>query len=245
MTPDFTFATEQYQGPLEALLNLIEARKMSVSDISLVEVCDAYLSYIEQLPEMPMSETAQFVLVASTLLLIKSRSLLPTLEITEDESASIVELESRLQLYAATRAAAKLLRAHWGLHPYLLSTRAPMRPVAFAPGGNGEATPATLFTAIQRVLQAIPTPEKMIQATVAPILALEDVILRVRNRLTSALRTRFSDLTRGAADKHEVIVYFLAVLELVRGGSASVSQEKIFSDITIEVEALTNVPKYI
>ncbi|MDB5188142.1 MAG: scpA [Candidatus Kaiserbacteria bacterium] len=245
MTSDFSIATESYQGPLETLLNLIEVRKMSVSDISLVEVCDAYLSYVEQLPALPMGETAQFVLIASTLLLIKSRSLLPTLEITEDENASIQDLESRLKLYAATREASKVLRARWGKAPFLLAQRPPARPVVFAPGVEGEATPSRLSTMLQALLHSIPVPEKLMQATVAPVLALEDVILHVRNRLSMALKTRFSDLTRGAGDKHEVIVYFLAVLELVRGGSASATQDKLFSDITIEMEGLITTPKYL
>ena len=241
MTTDFVIAANAFQGPLESLLNLIEARKMSISDISLSQVCDSYLVYIEKLPSMPMGETAQFVLVASTLLLIKSRTLLPTLEITEDEGASIAELENRLRLYAVTRAAAKGLRMLWEKAPYLLAVRAPVSPVVFAPG---EVSPSVLLVAIRKLLNSMPSTEKMIQASVAPILALEDVIIHVRARLTSALRARFSDLTRNAVDKHEVIVYFLAILELVRGGSHSVSQDKLFSDITIEVEALTSAPKY-
>jgi chromatin segregation and condensation protein Rec8/ScpA/Scc1 (kleisin family) len=179
MTSDFSIATESYQGPLETLLNLIEVRKMSVSDVSLVQVCDAYLAYVEQLPALPMGETAQFVLVASTLLLIKSRSLLPTLEITEDETASIQDLESRLKLYAATREVSKLLRARWGKAPYLLAQRPPARPVVFAPGAEGEATPHRLADVLKKLIHSIPIPEKLMQASVAPVLALEDVIVQL------------------------------------------------------------------
>jgi len=79
MEPSFTVQAASFVGPLETLLNLIEDRKLSVSEVSLAEVTDAYLAYVEKLPELPLGETAQFILVASTLLLIKSRTLLPSL----------------------------------------------------------------------------------------------------------------------------------------------------------------------
>src|SRR3954470_12035381 len=129
----FSIATEKFQGPLEALFNLIEERKLSVSEVSLSDVCDAYLAYIEQLPEMPLAETSQFILVASTLLLIKSRTLLPTLELSEDENESVHELERRLARYAVYRKAAKLLRREWGAHPMLFARRAPQRESVFSP----------------------------------------------------------------------------------------------------------------
>src|SRR5436190_2091951 len=113
----FTLATTSFQGPLEALLNLIEDRKMPISEVSLSEVTDAYLSYVEKLPELPLAETSQFILVASTLLLIKSRTLLPLMDLTEEERGSVEELERRLARYAIYRKAAKLLRKEWGRAP--------------------------------------------------------------------------------------------------------------------------------
>ena len=82
----------------------------------------------------------------------------------------------------------------------------------------------------------------MMQAAVAPVLALEDVIVRLKERLANAFKARFSELTK-SKDRHEVIVYFLAMLELVRAGSASVTQERLFEDITIENDSLA-APRY-
>ena len=239
---DFAITTEGYRGPLEPLLRLIEERKMLISDISLAEVCDAYLAYVERLPAMPMSETAQFVVIASTLLLIKSRSLLPEMDITEEETQSIVELERRLAAYAQVRTATKLLRTRWLDESFRYMRRAPSKPEVFAPGA---LTLALILESLKHALSAIPIPDILTEHTVAPILALEDVIKDVRTRITSVLRTRFSDLTRHSKNRHEVIVYFLAVLELVRSGSASVTQEALFSDITIEAENRLGVPRYI
>jgi len=235
----FSLQTETYSGPLEALLNLIEERKLSISEVSLSEVTDAYLAYVEKLPELPLGETAQFILVASTLLLIKSRTLLPMLSLSDDERESVEELERRLARYALVRKAAKLLRKEWGRAPLLLAKRAPARPAIFTPA---ESSVPTLYGAISRLLSLLPKPEEMMRASVAPVLALEDVIRSLKQRLTGALRAQFSELTKSQS-KHAVIVYFLATLELVRSGSISVTQERLFSDMTLEAET-GGVPRY-
>ena len=239
MNERFTLETENYQGPLEALLDMIEARKMSITDISLADVTDSYLAYVEKLPSLPLGETSQFILVASTLLLIKSRSLLPTMDLTEDERESVDELERRLARLRIIRDCAKTLRRSWGTAPYRFPARAPARTAFFSPA---EAAISTIHAAAQKLLQILPKPEALIQASVAPVLALEDVISGLKKRLTSAFRARFSELTK-SGDRHEVIVYFLAMLELVRSGSASVTQEKLFEDITIEIDQV-GAPKY-
>lgn len=239
MTERFIVATQNFTGPLETLFNLIEERRLSVSDVSLAEVTDAYLSYVEKLPSLPLAETAQFVLVASTLLLIKSRMLLPSLELSEDERESVEELERRLARYAIIRASAKLLRRAWGSAPLVLPKRAPMPDPIFAPG---KISTDPILQAMMRMINVLPNVLKSAKALVAPVLALEEVIVRLEKRLVGAVRARFSELTK-SSDRHEVIVYFLAMLELVRSGSISATQERIFSDITLETESFV-APKY-
>src|SRR3989344_2983861 len=97
MSDNFTIKAACCEGPLDALLDMIEGRKLSITEVSLAEVCDAYLAHIEKLPSLPLGETAQFILAASTLLLIKSRALLPTMTLSEDERESAEELGRRLQ----------------------------------------------------------------------------------------------------------------------------------------------------
>src|SRR3990167_6566084 len=134
MTTKFVVSTQNFTGPLEALLNLIEERRLPISDISLANVTDTYLAYVEKLPSLPLGETAQFVLVASTLLLIKSRTLLPSLSLTEEERESVEELERRLARYALVRKAARGLRKEWGSQPLVFAKRAPLRTPVFSPG---------------------------------------------------------------------------------------------------------------
>jgi len=237
----FSFSTPIFEGPLETLLNLIELRKMSVSEISLAEVCDAYLAYVEQLPELPLGETAQFILVASTLLLIKSRTLLPSLELSTEERESVEELERRLARYAIIRNAAKYLRKEWGRRPLVLPHRAPVQPSVFAPA---ETSLGHLHEAALRIVRTIPKPDVLAHAAIAPVLALEEVIKALHARLSASLRTRWSEVTKNTSSKGELIVHFLAILELVRNGSASVTQDRLFSDISIELEQLSGAPRY-
>lgn len=236
----FSLETEAFRGPLEALLDLIEARKLSISEVTLADVTDAYLAYVEKLPELPLGETAQFILVASTLLLIKSRSLLPTLTLSEEERESVEELERRLARYAIVRKAARGLRKQWGTAPYRFVKRAPLRPPVFNPA---EASVPAALSMLSRLISLLPKAEALAEAAVAPVLALEDVIMHLKKRITGAFKARFSELTK-EKDRHEVVVYFLAMLELVRHGNASVTQEKLFGDIMIESEDVSGTPRY-
>ncbi|MDO8430453.1 MAG: segregation/condensation protein A, partial [Candidatus Taylorbacteria bacterium] len=98
--PDaFKIKTPDFEGPLDLLLNLVEKRKLFINDISLSQVTDDFIAYIQSFPAMPIADSAQFILIASTLLLIKSKSLLPSLTLTEEEEEGIHDLETRLKIY--------------------------------------------------------------------------------------------------------------------------------------------------
>jgi segregation and condensation protein A len=239
MIDSFVLQTEQFEGPLEVLLNLIEERKLSISEVNLANVCDAYLAHIERLPGMPLGETSQFILIASTLLLIKSRSLLPLLSLSEEERESVDELERRLARLALIKKASRLVKNQWGVRPLALSQSVPQRPVIFSPR---EASVTTIRSAALTILRTLPVAANLAEASVAPIRALEDVIVEVRNRLKRAIRASFRELSR-SANREERIIYFLAMLELVRSGGASVTQERLFADITIEWEE-AGIPQF-
>lgn len=241
----FSLATEVFSGPLDALLTLIEERKLSISQVTLAEICDAYFAYVEKLEKLPLGETAQFVLIASTLLLIKSRTLLPTLELSGEEEQSIEELERRLARYATVRKASKLLQKQWGIVPLLFPRRAPLPEHTHGTRARfnpGETTIARVHAALMRLVHTFPATDKFAEATVAPIVSLEETLTRLKRRLGETLRARWSELTKSAS-KHETIVHFLAILELIRHGSVSATQEKLFSDILLETESV-GVPRY-
>ena len=81
----FKVKTSSFEGPLDLLLDLIEKRKLFINDVSLAKVTDDFIAHIKQFDDLPMAESAHFILIASTLLLIKSKSLLQELNLTEEE----------------------------------------------------------------------------------------------------------------------------------------------------------------
>ena len=95
----YQISLDKFSGPLDMLLNLVEERKLSINEISLADVAEQYISYLKTLEEISKEELAAFLVIASTLMLIKSRSLIPNLDITEEEATDIKELEMRLKTY--------------------------------------------------------------------------------------------------------------------------------------------------
>ncbi len=95
MGEEYLVKTHIFEGPLDTLLSLIEKRKLFINDISLAQVADDYIAYIKSLNEFPIADSSHFILIASTLVLIKSKSLLPDLNLTTEEQESIDDLEDR------------------------------------------------------------------------------------------------------------------------------------------------------
>ena len=95
----FKIKTENFEGPLDLLLSLIEKRKMLINDISLAKVADDFIAHLQNKEQFPIKDTSDFLVIASTLLLIKSKSLLPTLNLTEEEKTDMHDLELKLKIY--------------------------------------------------------------------------------------------------------------------------------------------------
>ncbi len=106
---EFTVKLDRYEGPYTKLLELIEQRKLSITEISLVSVADDYIAYIKTLEQKNLVDISQFIVVASTLILMKAKSLLPDVVYTEEEEKQVHDLEKKLELYAMlTRACSKI-----------------------------------------------------------------------------------------------------------------------------------------
>jgi segregation and condensation protein A len=242
---NFLIKTPVYEGPLDILLELIEKRKLLINDISLASVTDEYIARVNALPELPVGETAEFVALAATLLLIKSRSLLPTLTITEEESRDIKELEYRLALYQLIKEAARGLSAQLGA-PYLFEGEAPEPAPLYMP--DASVTPESLRAAAQSLMQGFPQALSLPKVQVRKILTLEQMIESMSARISGAFRTSFREFSglgraQGAEARHGVIVSFLALLELVKQGILRARQDEDFGDITMESDSVST-PTY-
>lgn len=229
--------TGVYEGPLDLLLELIEKRKLLVNDIALAQVADDFIAYVNTHPELPVGEVAEFISLASTLLLIKSRSLLPNLAISDEESRDIKQLEYRLAVYQIIKEAAKGISRMQG--PMLYEGAAPQFEPMFLP--DEAITLHSLRQAAQVLIDGFPSTLALPQVEVKKIRSLEDTIVDMAGRISSAFRMSFKEFTKG--EKQSVIVGFLALLELVKQGIIKATQDERGGDIVMEQDAVST-PKY-
>jgi segregation and condensation protein A len=243
METDFKIKTEHFEGPLDLLLTLIEKRKLFINDISLSRVADDFIAYINSMQQFPIAESAQFILIASTLLLIKSKSLLPTLNLTEEEESSIEDLEERLKLYKHIRDLSVHVKDRFGKNIIFERNVSKNIEPIFSP--DESMTIPGLVASIHDVLKNLPKKEHIPKAIVRKVVSLEEMITSLTDRIKSNLRMSFKEFAHkeGKAEKVHVIVSFLAMLELVKQGIINVNQEKDFDDIQIETQEI-GVPRY-
>lgn len=243
----FTVRQGEFEGPLDLLLDLIEKRKLFVSDVAISKVVDDYLSYVSSLEDRDIAADAHFVLVASTLLLIKSKSLLPGIKLTEDETSDVEELEQRLRVLSAYKDAATELAKRYDATPMFEPRYVPQAVQVFAP--HPSITVERLLAELGVVLARVPAAkERLPEVTVAKAVSIEEMIDRLSKRVSEHVSTSFRQFTgmkrvMTRQERVDVIVGFLAMLELVRHGALVVRQHAAFDDIEMETQSV-DVPRY-
>lgn len=239
-----------FEGPLDLLLHLIETQALDISAISLVAVTDQYLQTLAQLEEIEPGALADFLIVASRLLYIKSHHLLPQprppSEDDEDEASGDALVRQLLE-YRRFKEVAGVLRQREqvGLRVYV---RAAPRPDAPKRLELDNLDVGRLQAALRKMLQRMPVDPPMPRVKAYTITVAEQ-IENVRSRLRREVAARrgsspaqvfFGDLLSSSATRLEVIVTFLAVLELFKLGEIEVYQDGTFADICLlpaELEA--------
>lgn len=266
MPEDFKVRVGEVEGPLELILDMIEKRKLHISDISLSQVADEFIEHVKSFEDFPMadsapsptlvgpgdqknivSDLADFILVASTLLLIKSKSLLPNLPLTQEEEGSIEDLENRLKSYKKYKELSLSLGQMFGSFLYFPNER--KQPAAiFYP--TRDISLGSLKGALLEALRNMPqAAAELPKVTVDKTVSLEEMVDRLTQRVKASLKMSFKEFSSsgsqesGRQERVNVIVSFLAMLELVKQGAIRASQEKHFADIEIESEE-AGVPAY-
>ncbi len=237
----FSIKTATFEGPLELLLDLVEKRKFLINDISLASVTDEYMAEVRLMQELSLPNTAQFISLAATLLLIKSKSLLPVLKLTEDEEGDIGDLEIRLRRYQMYRDIARNLEEIFGKQ--VTHERQYLQPSKALFVTDNFTTRTSLETAIGDVLLGLPKKEIKPKVQVRKVISLEEMIDKLHKRIEEHIKLSFKDLLEDNTERGHVIVGFLAVLESVKQGSILVAQAKRFEDIHIEKHTV-DAPKY-
>jgi segregation and condensation protein A len=235
----FSVKLEQFEGPLHLLLELIESEKLDISQLSLANVTDAYVRHLQEHPDIPPEELADFLVVASKLLFIKSKLLLPFLYPAAEEEAG--DLEGQLKIYKEYLDASKIIEKMIGKRRFLfVHEKLPKIEIGFAPPeGFGADRMAEMFRAvIARIEPVVKVPKAIIEKAVS----INEKIKHLQSMLAKAEKLSFKSILMSAESRTEIIVSFLALLELVKQRSVGVDQGKLFDDITItRVETLPAV----
>ena len=238
---NFRIQTEVYQGPFEVLLDLIEARKLLVNDLTLASITEDFIQHVRVQTEFPIEETANFIQIAATLLLIKSKSLIPDLALSEEENTDVEDLKRRLAAYEKVREASRCLARIFGKTMMLPAGERSPEP-SFAPSRDLSAQ--ALSEALAQVLAAREEVEELPEARVKPLITIEEMMDRLAKRVQSALTLSFNEFSKGTNERVEIIVSFLALLELVKQGAVAAEQYDTYGDIRISHTASTVIPRY-
>ena len=233
-TSGYSVQTAVYEGPLDLLLDLIEHAELDITTVSLAAVTEQYLEYLHQLEEVHADEISAFLVIAAKLVQIKSEALLPRPPSREpgeeDVGAALVE---QLRLYKRFKEISKLLkeREAQNLRTYL--RLAPLPKIE----GKLDLSNITIADLIEAAREVYAKEgEKQALGTVisAPKVTIREKIELIAKRLGTAEHARFQELLGEEPTRIEIVVTFLALLELVKRYRVSAKQVGLFADIEIE-----------
>ncbi len=230
----YTVRLPDYEGPLDLLLHLIEREELDITRLSLAQVTDQYMQYLNSMQRADAAQIAEFLVVAAKLLLIKSNLLLPQEPVAGEEPSEDVgeELTRQLLEYRRYKQVALELKA-WegkGLRAY---ARIAPRPKVVPQLDLSNVSLDDLSTLLEVVLAA--QRRALVGDVVAPlVIRVSDKLDDLQQRLARGERVRFRQWLAAATSRIEIIVSFLAVLELIKQRKVIVSQPELFGDILIE-----------
>lgn len=229
----YHFHLEKFEGPLDLLLTLIEKEKLDITEVSLAQVTDQYLAYIQSEASISLQNLAAFLAIATRLILIKSRALLPVLEFSDEEEEAIEDLEYRLKAYRLFREASQTLGQLFSRAKGAVARESflGMKSVFYPPQ---DITKEKLREHFVHVLGDIPVFEILPEEAIALVVTLEEKIHALRQTLSERVESSFAEIISSTEDRVEVIVSFLAMLELIKQRFIHVRQEHFFSDIHIK-----------
>lgn len=221
---------EVFEGPLDLLLHLIEEQKVDIYDIPIAKIAEAYLRYLAETPELDLESAGEFLLMAATLVHIKSRMLLPREEVAEEGETSEdprAQLVERLLEYKRYKEAA-----------LALGEREAAQQLVF--GRSGDLGPPSSPLGLRLVDLLVAFQEVLKRAEAEPPLVVEREEVDIGERMALLLERLkeespipFSSLFEKGSRRLEVIVTFLALLELLRQGLIRCRQSVPFGEIVI------------
>jgi len=231
--------TEKFQGPISVLYEMIESRKLSVSEFSLVTITEDFIAYVRNLESIDNEEMTHFISIASILILLKSKSLIPELELSETEDRDIQILSNQIEAYAILKNRVGIIKDIWGANIFLNgSVRHKDSGAIFVPSQSMDLNFFHSYLKA-RLEEIAPKAEDKKEVKVHKTLKIEDALSHVRSIIKRIKSLSFKNLNDNGDErlrdknKRNIVILFLAVLELVKIGEIDVSQEENFSDIIV------------
>lgn len=229
---------EVFEGPLDLLLHLIKKNEVSIADIPIAMITEQYLATLELMQDLSLDVAGEFLVMAATLIHIKSRMLLPASEEAEDDEEGTdprAELVRRLLEYQRFKdAAAQLEQREVLTRDVFVRRGAPTEEIPLP--GFREVSVFELLTALRRVLERVPK-DGVHEVTLEKITVREKMTL-VLDSLRAQGRVLFEALFSEAKTRMEIVVTFLAMLELVKVRAIRIVQEEPGGPIVIEAAVL-------
>ena len=235
-TGGYTVNTPVFEGPLDLLLQLIERAELDITSIALATVTDQYLIYTRALQENARAdEISAFLVIAAKLIQIKSEALLPRPPVREagEEEDPGEALARQLRIYKRFKEIANLLEQHEarGLHTYL---RLATPPKVEGRLDLSDVSLADLVDAAENILAGDKEKQALGSVISAPKVTIREKIAFIADRLGQDKNSDFKTLVGAATSRLEIVVTFLALLELVKRYRVSAHQDLLFGDISIE-----------
>ncbi len=229
----YTVTLPVFTGPLDLLLRLIKREELDITAVALAQVTGQFLDYLRALQPDDMQAVADFLSIAARLILIKSEALLPRPpERESDEEDPGEELARQLRIYKRFQQAARALSQRDGLRTYLrLSV-----PKVVAPRFDlSDVTVDHLRHAMMQLLSSLPADAPDVSSVVErPHVTIRQQIRLVHQVLRTERRASFFAILKTATTRTEILITFLAILELVKRGMLVARQQHLFGDIVLE-----------
>ncbi len=226
----YEVSTEEYSGPLQLLLELIEKEELPITDVSLSQVTDDYVKYIEK-NNVPPEELADFLVIATKLLLIKSRTILPTQEELQEEATN---LAAQLRLYKYFVEAAEHLETQFesSTGSFAREKATVLERDSFSPPEGIVAD--MLREAFQKLLKHLEPFFHLQQTAIERVVSVQERMKEIRASILNRSRLTFKNIVGSGKSKVEVVISFLALLELVKQKVVHVVQSETFNDIEVK-----------
>ncbi|MDO8499794.1 MAG: segregation/condensation protein A [bacterium] len=222
---------EKFEGPLDLLLQLIEQEKMSITEIALSKITEQFLEYLDKMGDDRSDNLADFLVIATRLVYLKSKNLLPyLLPPDEDDGPGLAE---QLKLYKQFIVASGKINILWQAGSIAYGrVEPPVKVEGFTPPTNARVN--DLYTAMVALVKRLQPLRPLQSMQIDRTISIKQKIASIRELLTKIKSLSFKDILQNAENKTEVIVSFLALLELVKDETIKIKQKDAYADLFLE-----------